>query len=456
MSSFAESLNVGGLVVFGTISSLLAKIIYELHAPGADGYEKPFHKPWACTTMMFVGMTFCLPLSWVLDRYQAWQRAQKRAKEAREASNGDDATAALLRTSPFAAHADKAPDPPSFRNILLLSVPMGFDLVATILLSVGLLSTSASVSQMLRGSGMVFSALFAVWFLKRSLNRLHYWGIAAALGGMGLVGASSLLSGDSGVSKVEPLQMAIGMILIAASQATQSAQCVAEDYFMSEMDIPALTVVGVEGLFGSIVLFGAILPIAQFLPFKEGGGLHENSLESWHMITHDSTLAWVTLASVVVYLAYNTAGMYVTEELGAVTRTVLETMRTLFVWIGGLALYYSSGTGKIGEQWTKYSWFQAIGFAILAVGTIVYGRGDDLEATRQTTASDDHYAPPPLMTRTFTRRPMWKATHSILATVHAKKFIRHLQEEVENSHHGDAENGNAGPDRAGNNDAASS
>ncbi len=33
-------------------------------------------------------------------------------------------------------------------------------------------------------------------------------------------------------------------------------------------------------------------------------------------------------------------------------------MRTLFVWIGGLALYYSSGTGKIGEQWTKYSWFQ--------------------------------------------------------------------------------------------------
>jgi hypothetical protein len=34
------------------------------------------------------------------------------------------------------------------------------------------------------------------------------------------------------------------------------------------------------------------------------------------------TLMWVTLASVVVYLAYNTAGMYVTEELGAVTRTV--------------------------------------------------------------------------------------------------------------------------------------
>lgn len=31
---------------------------------------------------------------------------------------------------------------------------------------------------------------------------------------------------------------------------------------------------------------------------------------------------------------------------------------------------------------------------------------------------------PPLLTRTFTKRPMWKATHSILATIHAKKFIQ--------------------------------
>jgi hypothetical protein len=37
---------------------------------------------------------------------------------------------------------------------------------------------------------------------------------------------------------------------------------------------------------------------------------------------------------------------------------VLETMRTLFVWVGGLALYYCSATGKIGERWDNYSYFQ--------------------------------------------------------------------------------------------------
>ena len=53
----------------------------------------------------------------------------------------------------------------------MLAIPMALDLVATILLSVGLLVTTASVSQMLRGSGMLFAALFALTFLKRRLNR---------------------------------------------------------------------------------------------------------------------------------------------------------------------------------------------------------------------------------------------------------------------------------------------
>ncbi len=29
------------------------------------------------------GMTFCLPLSWIVDRVEAWQRARKRAKDVR-------------------------------------------------------------------------------------------------------------------------------------------------------------------------------------------------------------------------------------------------------------------------------------------------------------------------------------------------------------------------------------
>lgn len=43
-------------------------------------------------------------------------------------------------------------------------------------------------------------------------------------------------------------------------------------------------------------------------------------------------------------------------------RTVLETMRTLFVWLVDLLLFYTPlGMGKLGESWTVYSFIQAAG-----------------------------------------------------------------------------------------------
>jgi hypothetical protein len=60
---------------------------------------------------------------------------------------------------------------------MLLAIPSFFDLIATILMNIGLLSVTASVYQMMRGAEMLFAALFAVTFLKRHLNKYHYLGI---------------------------------------------------------------------------------------------------------------------------------------------------------------------------------------------------------------------------------------------------------------------------------------
>lgn len=40
---------------------------------------------------------------------------------------------------------------------------------------------TASIYQMLRGAEILFSALFAVLFLKRKLNRLHYGGVVCCM-----------------------------------------------------------------------------------------------------------------------------------------------------------------------------------------------------------------------------------------------------------------------------------
>lgn len=113
---------------------------------------------------------------------------------------------------------------------------------------------------------------------------------------------------------------------------------------------------------------------------NEGDGIHEDIFDTLHMIRSNSHLATVLFVQMLGLLSYNYMGMHVTGHLGAVFRTVLETMRTLFVWLVGLLLFYV-GTG-LGERWDRYSIVQALGFCVLVTGTVVYGRGDEAAANK--------------------------------------------------------------------------
>ena len=63
----------------------------------------------------------------------------------------------------------------------MLAIPTFFDLIATVLMNIGLLSVTASVYQMMRGAEMLFAALFSITFLHRSLNRFHLMGILCCM-----------------------------------------------------------------------------------------------------------------------------------------------------------------------------------------------------------------------------------------------------------------------------------
>ncbi len=71
--------------------------------------------------------------------------------------------------------------------------------------------------------------------------------------------------------------------LLCCPQAVQAAQITFEDFFLSSMDISALKIVGFEGVWGSLAMLCVMLPIVQHLPGSEGSGIHENSLDTWHV-----------------------------------------------------------------------------------------------------------------------------------------------------------------------------
>eukprot|EP00775_Hariotina_reticulata_P007660 gene7660-7863_t len=291
------------------------------------------------------------------------------------------------------------------REAMLLCIPTAFDLAATTLMNVGLLYVAASVFQILRGSEMLFAALFAVLFLKRRLNKWHFMGVGLSMVGLSLVGVSRVLAGDSSSGEnimelgaaflsaaannvagayadsgasasADPKKALLGMALILASQALQAGQVTIEDHFMADMNMDPLKVVGWEGVIGSIVMLGVALPVLQVLPFDDGSGLAEDSKGSWCMMRSSPSITGAVVGSSVAVLVYNVAGMYVTEEMGAAARTVVENARTLLVWVAALVLYYTHAAGgNIGEAWDHWSWLQAVGFAVFAAGAFLYDQG---------------------------------------------------------------------------------
>lgn len=64
-------------------------------------------------------------------------------------------------------------------------------------------------------------------------------------------------------------------------QAVQAAQLTFEDFFMADMNIAPMKIVGFEGLFGIIGTLGIMAPIAYYLPGREGEGIHEDIVDTW-------------------------------------------------------------------------------------------------------------------------------------------------------------------------------
>jgi hypothetical protein len=190
------------------------------------------------------------------------------------------------------------------------------------------------------------------------------------------------MSGEgSATMVVTQEQMIWGMALIVVSQGVQAAQLTAEDYFMADMDIAPMKIVGYEGVFGAAACLLVMAPVTYYMAGTEGEGFHEDIVDTWVMVTNSPSLQAILAIDMFALLMYNVSGMMVTFQIGAVFRTVLETMRTLFVWLVDLGLFY--GGFGLGESWSMYSWMQAAGFVVLVCGTFVYNRGDEAERKQE-------------------------------------------------------------------------
>jgi len=370
---------VAGMLTFGTCTVVIQKLIFSMEGKYDDeGHTKLFKKPWFQTEAMFIGMFGCLAVYEIM-------RCVQRCKKGRTAESVSEKEP-LVNDGKKEGKKEMA----VWKQYCIVCTPALCDMCATAMMNVGLLWIAASVWQMLRGSMVIFSAVFSKFFLKRELHASHWIGVCIVAFSLFVVALAALnspelpqgssSSSDSSSSVSSSLdddtnthttgQVALGCSLVVIAQIIQASQIVVEEFLLKEIALHPVLVVGLEGFWGTISC-SILLCFTTYIPEKYGG---EKTLETLYMFFHNGNILGTGILYASVILCYNLFGMFVTQYTSAVLRTILEGLRCACIWITNLFIFYVvvGPNPRFGEVWSDWSYLQFCGFLFLLLGMFVY------------------------------------------------------------------------------------
>lgn len=336
------------MLLFGTCTSVSMKVMLALESPGYKGVKHDFDKPFMQSFMMFFGMAFSFFIA------RVWDPEKKNKK---------------LSTS--------------WKQRIIIAIPSAFDLFASTLMTFGLIYINASIFQMLRGSMVIFSAILTIIFLRRRIPCYRWFGICITIVALVMIGYAGVyvpsVTADDDNSESETNhnyssgQKLFGALLVILSQLVQAGQIVVEEYVLRNVNMPALEIVGWEGIWGLIMMVLVAFPFAFIVPGDDPspmGTSLENFMDSFIQLFSSGAVFLTSFIFVLAVLAYNMFGMLVTSHSSAVNRTILEAARTVLIWIVMLISAYSGL--PFGELWVKWSFLELFGFIFLVAATFIY------------------------------------------------------------------------------------
>jgi len=375
-----------GMLLSGCINTISKKAQNDSYAAGWGGIYHKFKHPWFQTIIMFFGEALCIFGYMIQRRNARIQRLQQLHLQQTTAT----------QTTPLVDSGKPQPPDESTRKIFqpLLLIPTVLDLLGTTFGGIGLVYVAASIWQMLRGSIIVFTGILSWLFLKRKMLPYRWVSITFTILGLVCVGLTGMLnakddenkkkasasegsSSSSGGQKDEvPLYMvAVGILLILCGQLVGAMQMVVEEKLLKNKNFAPLHIVGLEGIFGALAMAFVVLPICFFIPGDNPSPMHypsyDNSIDALIQIGNNWRLLLYTLLYLLSIAFYNFFGLSVTKHLTCVHRTLIDACRTILVWSFQLLVHYAFDKSA-GERWTRWSYIQVIGFALLITGTVLY------------------------------------------------------------------------------------
>jgi drug/metabolite transporter (DMT)-like permease len=300
----------------GACNTLLMKfLVMQVASPAAGAAGKPFDYPFFQTMLMMLGELMCL------GAY-------------------------------FHSVAPNNKTENSNFPMWIMALPVTCDWTATTLVNAAYVILPASTIQMCRGCIVIFTCLFSVVFLGRRQQTFHYVGVALVALGITIVSLQALFE-PSGPGPMNPRAPWIGIGLVLAAQLFQATMLVVEEKFLGKYNVPPLQMVGLEGLFGSILGVFILFSLQQI-------GM-ESSTEALYMMQSSKAVQFGCIASMFSIAFFNWSGVTVTMQASAVARSTIDVSRTALIWAVELFML-----------WNTFSWLQLVGFVVLIAGTLIY------------------------------------------------------------------------------------
>ncbi|KAK5071304.1 hypothetical protein LTR64_007807 [Lithohypha guttulata] len=390
---------VGAMLLTGCCNTLLTKYQDMQCVRNCDGPGKRanFEQPVIQTVQMFIGEMGC----WlVVFGFYVTNLIRSRFSEApvlyqpvQQEDEDDDSIHRVSQENVNPAMKSMLPNaddraPLEGWRVILLGLPACCDITGTTLMNVGLLFVAASIYQMTRGALVLFVGAFSVLFLKRKLYLYHWLSLLVVVTGVALVGLAGAISSKSSsphddgrkdsnatstvllmarelatrAADEAVLRTIIGVCVIAAAQIFTATQFVLEEFILEKYALQPLKVVAWEGTFGLLVTL-ILQVILHFAVGNTRAGQYGyfDAKEGYKEVFNNKVIATTSLLIMISIGGFNFFGLSVTRSISATSRSIIDTCRTLFIWIVSLGL-----------GWESFKWLQVAGFALLVYGTFTF------------------------------------------------------------------------------------
>lgn len=197
-------------------------------------------------------------------------------------------------------------------------------------MNVGLILTSASVYQMLRGAVVIFTGLFSYFFLNRRLRGFEWLSLILVVVGVAIVGLSSVLFPQKKPSTSDLVEdefdysSLLGVGLVLGAQIFTASMFVIEEKILSRYRVTPLKAVGLEGSFGLISVLAA-MPILHFALSDKYPTF--DIVQGYHDFFDHPTVWQSGLAISVSIAFFNWFGLSITSAISATARSTIDACR---------------------------------------------------------------------------------------------------------------------------------